>query len=259
MKMSRIRMENLPVLNELIGGLLDVVFPPRCCYCGAGLKLGTDAGLCCGCLVRVRCLEPPICLCCGTKLDADGGSENRYCGGCLKQRPFFDKARSLYFYEPPLSSLIHRLKFHGSGIAAAALADLVARDRPGTDLRDVDLIIPVPLHSARLRDRGLNQSLVIARLAFPRDGKRIEPMVLVRKRETVAQTGLSGKERRKNLRGAFAVNERQLIRGRSVLLVDDVYTTGSTVMECSKTLKRAGAARVEVLTLARALKNSKLS
>lgn len=114
-----------------------------------------------------------------------------------------------------------------------------------------DLIVPVPLHPQRLKERGLNQSVALARLFFPGSLRHLHPDVLVRKRNTPAQTSLNGLARRKNLRGAFAVAENALVQGRTVCLVDDVYTTGTTVSECSRTLLQAGAREVVVLTLAR--------
>lgn len=116
-----------------------------------------------------------------------------------------------------------------------------------------DIILPVPLHPKRLRWRGFNQALVLARVIGRRWQIPVDPFILVRSRETPPQTQLSEKERRKNVRGAFSLNSRKTVKGRIILLVDDVYTSGATVNECSRVLRRAGAKEVYVLTLARAV------
>jgi ComF family protein len=118
---------------------------------------------------------------------------------------------------------------------------------------DVDLIIPVPLHSKRLRWRGFNQSVLLARQVSRVYGVSMDPFVLLRTKETPPQTQLSEDERRKNMRGAFAVNSDRSVDGKRILLIDDVYTSGATVNECSRTLRRAGAKEVYVLTLAHAV------
>ena len=117
---------------------------------------------------------------------------------------------------------------------------------------DHDLVVPVPLHLERLRWRGFNQALSLARALVPRGDARLAPMALVRQRATAAQVGLGEADRRHNIRGAFAVSDRARVRGRRVLLVDDVMTTGATADECAGTLRRAGARQVDVLVLARA-------
>jgi ComF family protein len=116
-----------------------------------------------------------------------------------------------------------------------------------------DLIVPVPLHPRRLRWRGFNQSLLLSRQVSRRYNVPVEPFALYRARETVPQTELTEDERRKNVRGAFAINAGKSMKGRSVLLVDDVYTSGATVNECSRVLIRGGAREVTILTLARAI------
>jgi ComF family protein len=160
--------------------------------------------------------------------------------------------RSLCLYDEPVAGLIHRLKYAADSTALPALAEIAA----GCDLADcaaADLIIPVPLHVSRLRRRGLNQSLLLARLFFPTRRQAIHGEFLVRHRSTTPQTGLSGDARRRNLQGAFSLAPASgAIAGRHLLLIDDVRTTGSTLAECRRVLLTGGAARVSCLTLARA-------
>jgi ComF family protein len=157
-------------------------------------------------------------------------------------------------YRPPVSRLLHKFKFQGDTAAAASLSRLVElRQFDQISMsRGCDLIIPVPLHRSRLRARGMNQSLVLARLIFRSSAEKIRPYLLIRLKNTRSQTDLSGDERRKNLHGVFALNPEETVAGRRILLVDDVFTTGTTVDECAKTMKKQGAAEILVWTLARA-------
>ena len=155
----------------------------------------------------------------------------------------------MLLYDGPVAEAIHRFKYQGERAGLATFASFL-RAAP-LDLAEPDAILPVPLHPSRLRQRGCNQALVLAQAFFPKAERRLDPGLLVRLRHTHSQTGMSGKERRQNLKNAFGVTTPAAVAGKSLLLVDDVYTTGSTVNECARILRRAGAARVEVLTLAR--------
>ncbi len=233
-------------------GLLELLYPPRCGCCGHPLLSAGDQKVCGPCREQVYFIDSPLCLCCGAGLSLDGGSQDRYCRSCLKALPLFDMARSLVYYRGPVRTLLHHLKFKADTRAAAVLGSLIEnRERPFST-RLHDLIIPIPLHRARLQKRGLNQSLVLARMLFTDEDEKIRPTTLIRVKNTVAQTQLSGPERRKNLRGAFEVNPRIDPVGKKICLVDDIFTTGTTVTECTMILKRNGAAAVDVLTFARA-------
>jgi ComF family protein len=175
------------------------------------------------------------------------------CGRCLAAPYAFDLARSALQYRDPAASLISRLKFKGDLTGLSTLAALAGVSAGFRELSTPELIIPVPLHRERLKKRSFNQALLIARELFPDQGTKIEASLLVRNRPTTPQTGLSGRQRRKNLFRAFSVKRPQMTTGKKILLVDDVFTTGSTVHECARTLSRSGAASVEVFTLARAV------
>ena len=234
----------------MIAAILDILYPPRCHGCGDAVPAGAEIMLCPTCLNEFTFIQSPLCPCCGKELDR-GGHEDHFCAACLKQPPPFARARSYVHFKPPARTLLHRLKFHGDTGAAATLVKLIARRGEIRTKQEYDLIIPVPLHPCRLRRRGLNQSLVLARLLFPAERRKIAPAALVRLKNTIAQTGLDGAARRKNLRGAFATEPSISFRGRRILLVDDVYTTGTTVTECAQTLKKAGAELVDIVTVAR--------
>lgn len=174
------------------------------------------------------------------------------CGSCLRLPPPYILARAVAVYAPPVNTLLHRLKYGTDRTVLSTLSHL-ASPFDCSPFSSCDLIVPVPLHVNRLRRRGLNQSLLLSHVFFPKKSDSIHPEVLVRTRDTMPQTGLGGKERRKNLRAAFAVARRTDIVDRTVCLVDDVFTTGATVRECAATLLRAGAKEVKVLTMVRAV------
>lgn len=166
--------------------------------------------------------------------------------------PAFESAVSLYAFEGPVREAVHLLKYGRRTMLAPALGALLAGGA-GPSVRGADLVVPVPLQLRRLRQRGFNQSLLLARALSERLGAPIDARVLRRVRGTRPQVGLHASQRAENVRGAFIVSGRGL-EGRDVLLVDDVYTTGATARECAAALARAGA-RVRVLTLARAVRD----
>jgi ComF family protein len=184
------------------------------------------------------------------------------CGACRNDEPGFDAARNYALYTGKLRQAVLRLKFAGDHRLGVRLGELLAlpwERLPGMDGSGSPLIIPVPLHSSRRRERGFNQSELLATgLAHTlgkvkgKEAPRVETACFCRKRDTPPQTGLSVAGRRENLRGAFEVAKPATVRGRRIVLVDDVMTTGATLSACARTLKRAGAAQVMGITLARA-------
>lgn len=226
---------------------VDLLFPPTCAACGS--PADSHSRLCAACMDTVRFLRSPLCVRCGT-LFAGINGDDHLCGECINNPPPYTVARSICLYAPPVSILLQNLKYRTDRTAVAALAPLTARFDLSF-LAKVDLVVPVPLFPRRLRERGMNQSLLLARLFFPNNKKAICPESLIRLKDTVPQTGLGGKRRRKNLKGAFAVKQKEEIQAKRICLIDDVFTTGTTVKECAQTLMRAGAAEVFVVTMAR--------
>ncbi len=172
------------------------------------------------------------------------------CGLCRRGATEFDWGRSFGAYEGTLRSLIHLLKYDGMEPLARPLAARLAGllDQAGR----VDLLVPVPLHRSRRRSRGFNQSELLAAELSRLSGRPAKAVVLRRERATESQTGLTHRQRRLNVQGAFAVRRPEAVAGQHVALVDDVITTGATAGACARALKQAGAARVVVLALARA-------
>ena len=213
-----------------------------------------------------------LCSICGERLMSpfafsaeDDSSEHQpreaRCGLCRRLDPPYVKATAYGSYESGLRELIHLLKYNqvrpAANVLGRMLAEAVEDLQPLFGETDL-LVVPVPLHSTKLRQRGFNQSELIARAALkvkPSAGRfQLSPGLLERRRETKSQIGLSRHQRRENIRGAFVVTRPGEMAGREVLLVDDVFTTGTTVSECARILRRAGASKVYVATVARTLK-----
>lgn len=232
--------------------LVDFFLPPRCPFCGGDVNDGSSGGVCSSCFNRIRKIAHPHCLRCGIGFTSEAG-EDHLCSDCLAGTGYFAKARALAHYEGILPEIISRYKYRGDSRLARSLGDLLASyEDPDFSFQDYRLVVPVPLHPLRLRRRGFNQSLLLARRISRRYSLPLDFTSLRRIRATAPQTELSAAERRKNIRGAFAVSRRHTLAEKDILLIDDVFTTGSTVEECAKVLLKAGANRVDVLTLARA-------
>ena len=232
--------------------LLDLLFPPLCHICKAFIPKAGDLFICAACLEKISFLVTPLCSACGTPFVTENGSDH-LCGACLKFPPFHT-CRSATLFDGPVQELIHRLKYgyrvHLSQplglLTAGALAPFCSQAAPG-------LIVPVPLHRKRLRQRGFNQSQLIGAELAKQWKLPLEFGNLRRVRWTEPQTSLDAADRRDNVRGAFAVRDPRRLEGKRVLLVDDVYTTGSTIRACAEPLREAGAAAVFVVTVARSV------
>ena len=232
-------------------GLLDLIFPPLCIACGE--PLGAGRGFCAACWGGITFLDGPACACCGLPFAFDPGADTR-CGACLSQPPAFDRARALFAYDEKSKGPILALKHADRLDLVPVFAQWLARSGHRL-LAEADLIVPVPLHRLRLWQRRYNQAAELARQLASQSGKALAADMLVRIRATESQGAMaSAKARRRNAKGAFRVCDGARVTGRNVLLVDDVLTTGATAAACAQALKQAGAARVEVLALARVVK-----
>ncbi len=236
--------------QEILSAIMELLFPASCQACGQPAAPFSEIMLCRSCLAEVRLIGGPLCPCCGRPFHKNS-AEDHLCGLCLKGHYHFDTARALVHYRPPITTLISRFKYHGQTSSLKSFRAIQQQLPVLTELNQPDLIIPVPLHFKRLQKRGFNQALLLARAFYPDQHRLIDFKVLERHRYTAPQTGLSGKIRRENLKKAFQVRDRGIVAGKRVLLIDDVFTTGTTVNECARVLKRAGAREVQVLTLAR--------
>jgi ComF family protein len=219
------------------------LYPPTCLLCGDAGWAGHD--LCVACRADLPS-NTPACPRCGSLLS---GPVSTDCGACQRKPPAFDATVAAFRYEEPIRHLIHGLKFQARYAAARLLGDLLADALAGC--RDLPrLLIPVPLHRSRYRERGFNQSLEIARVVSARLHIALDYLSCERIRPTVPQTELSAAERARNIKQAFRVNGS--LRGLHVAVLDDVVTTGATVNELARTLRKAGASRIDVWACARA-------
>jgi ComF family protein len=209
-----------------------------------------DASFCSACHSGIRFITPPLCPCCGIPLTG----ADHLCGDCLASRPPYAIARAVARYEGVLLDAIHAFKYKGKITTGEVLGKMMADHAyPGFAMTDYSLIIPVPLHPKRLRERGFNQAVILAREISKRFSIPLDYLTLGRQVFTEPQVRLGKDQRTANVRGAFAVKQGKKLAGQKIILVDDVFTTGSTVRECAGALMTHGALEVAVLTLARAV------
>lgn len=240
-------------MRFLADRLLRFFFPPQCQCCGAFLE-EEEQGICRDCFSKIRRIEPPFCTICGVPF-LSGEIENHPCGACLTRRRYFTIARALGYYEGPLREAVHRWKYEEKESLTRFLGEILAEGfRRHWEVGSFDLLVPVPLHPRRLRQRGFNQALLLVRELNRSTRIPYSKKLLRKKAFTPPQIHLGRAEREKAVRGSFCLQQEEAVEGKSILLVDDVYTTGATVNECAKVLLKAGAKRVDVLTLAHAIK-----
>ena len=241
-----------PRMRRLALAALDLALPPRCIGCGVRVDA---AGLACAaCWTKLTFIAPPLCSCCGAPFDFAIEGLHR-CPSCHAHPPAYDRARAAVIYDDGSRGLVLGFK-HGDRLhAAPAFGGWLAR-AGGELLEDTDLVIPVPLHRWRLLKRRYNQAALLADHVARRSGVTCLPDLLERHRATPSQSDLGPAARTRNVAGAFSLNPRHADRakGARIVLVDDVLTTGATVNACAKILRRGGAARIDVLTLARVVR-----
>jgi ComF family protein len=224
----------------VIDSLLNFIFPVACILCGTPVLDRRNSAVCPDCWTSLSPITPPFCLRCGMPAIAIEGA----CGRCRAEENLFDLARSAVFFNDSAREIVHRLKYSDRVSLARPIGKLL-REIMGSEGFSGEMVVPVPLHRTRQRERGFNQAELIAReLGIP-----LATQLVRRRKKTATQTGLSRSERAKNLSAAFEVQGN--VQGLRIILVDDVLTTGATVNAMTRSLKRAGAERVEVLTFAR--------
>ncbi len=229
--------------------ILSVIYPKRCVICDQVLKY-KEIHICSGCKNKAEVVTEPVCMHCGKPIEV---AEDEYCFDCKGQVFYAEKGFAVWVYDKYMKRSIHNYKYSNR----QEYADYYAKEtisRFGRQLRDVnaEALIPVPIHKAKLRYRGFNQAELLAEKISERIGRPVFKHLLIRKKNTEPQKGLSNKERRKNLEHAFAVNEKareDCKRLNSVMLIDDIYTTGATIEACAKELVKAGIKSVTFICL----------
>jgi ComF family protein len=249
------------LLRHAAESVFAAIFPAECRICGKLLTNISRLPVCLDCLHASRTFDGPQCGVCGELLLGQlVVGQEPLCGLCQRARPAYERAFAFGPYEGTLRDLIHLLKYQRVAPAARPLGEFAAPALCAA-LRGAGqdaVLVPIPLYSAKSRQRTFNQAEEIAREAVQACGGKIkvDAKLLARVRETKSQTGLTRHQRRENVRGAFAVPAKLkgAVKGRNIILLDDVFTTGTTAEECARVLKRAGAAQVWVVTVARVSK-----
>lgn len=228
---------------------LELLLPPDCLLCAQPLTSSSSTNLCPDCFSQVTPIGAGHCTCCAQPFRSP--SSNHLCGICLQQPPDFSVVHAAGLYQGTIKEAVQRLKYRGQLTLAKPLSGLVLTSLTEQDKTFIpDKIIPVPLHIKRLRKRGYNQALEIARPIAKSLNVPLDVKMLQRARNTPHQQGLSAKDRRKNLRNAFTLT--RMPAAEKILLIDDVMTTGETLRECSRTLMNSGAQEIRAAVAGRA-------
>lgn len=245
---NKIHQPSADWMRRALSKLTQAVVPPHCLVCGgSGSANAMPVDLCASCKQALPWMLAS-CAHCALPLPQPADA----CGACRGQSWHFTQAHAAFRYDAPFDQLLLRFKFHQDLACGRVLAELLCVATDSVAWRaGIDVVAPVPLSQARLRQRGYNQALMLANTWAAHHDLPCAPQALVRTVERPAQSGLSQPQRRKNVRGVFAVQQPEAFSDKHVLLLDDVMTTGATANEASKTLLHAGAASVRVLVVAR--------
>jgi ComF family protein len=253
-------------LRLVVGAALDLLWPPVCPSCGAGLSAGHGDRLCAACRAELPLISGRACRRCGMPLGPfEADHDGRYCTDCGEKNLVFTRAASAGVYEGPLARLVQAYKYsprarcaHLAGDLAGLLAARLSSPDCPLEAHQAELVVPVPSHRSRRLQRGFDAAGELARELARRLDRPCSLRTLAKTRPTPPQMGLSRAERLQNVQGSFAVRRPADVRGRLVLLVDDVMTTCSTAAECARALRAAGAREVRVASVARALEGRSL-
>lgn len=230
---------------------LDFVFPSVCPGCDK--EINSNQLFCSTCFKQITFIKKPVCHRCGLPLMCEQTDEKMLCSDCLKKRPQYDRARAVFVYDTVSKGCILKLKYADKMEYSKPFVELLYQ--AGQELFfKTDIIMPVPMHWKRKLKRKYNQADLLARGLATKTALLYSNDNLIRSRHTPIQENKSVSERNKNVKDAFEVKKPEKIKKKSILLIDDVYTTGATVNNCAKALKAAGAKAVYVLTIAKTLK-----
>ncbi len=234
----------------MLGPIINLLYPALCRACSKKIDR-FDRNICPDCVGRIKERLPPFCVKCGRHLIGDPGLIDT-CADCKNEAPYFDRAWSAYYYDGILKDLIHDFKYKKitslSTDFTALIVNFMKKYAVG---KDCQMILSIPMHPDRLFKREINHSDVMARALGKTTGIPYSENTLIKTKDTSLQSKLKRNARIKNLHSSFSLKNAGIVRGKNILLVDDLFTTGSTVNECSRLLKSRGAGYIEVITLAR--------
>jgi len=240
------------MLHGLLKGLKDLFYPNCCLVCKNRINSNQEQDfVCVSCQGKIEMNLPPFCAYCGRRLDKFSLAKN-ICSGCLKTRFHFDRAFSPCKYSGPIKKLVHEFKYTGRDYLGKSLGKIMNNfiREYNLPIGYMDFIIPVPLHTSRLRQREFNQAQILSEQVAGEFDKKVLAGVLIRNKATKTQTELNPEERRLNVKESFCVTKPELVKNMNLLLIDDVLTTGATSSEAARSLKESGARIVFVMTLA---------
>jgi len=240
------------MIKRLVGNFIDILYPKTCHLCHHQLKSNhLDNLICMDCWLKIKKNQPPFCLRCGRSLSSHRLGKN-ICVACQRLNFHFDRALSPCAYEGVLKELISQFKYQGKDYLSKTLSRLLLNFIEEYDLpfQLFDLVMPVPLHKRKLREREFNQARLLSEELAAKLKLKLTGNGLIRIRDTATQTELNERERWINMQGSFTVKEEGKLKGKNILLIDDVLTTGATCSEAARVLKKAGCGVVFVLTVA---------
>ncbi|MFH1854368.1 MAG: ComF family protein [Candidatus Omnitrophota bacterium] len=236
----------------MLEALINLLYPASCQACGVKTN-SFNENICVNCLKKIKNRLPPFCLKCGRQVLGGLESEN-LCPDCRKSCIYFDKAISVFQYGDTLKELVHNFKYNKITCMVKEFSELTTAFMKQHDIgRNIDIVLSVPMHPARLFKREVNPSDILARNIAKKLGIRYSGTSLIKTKNTCPQNKLNRHKRIKNIKGSFSLSKRGEtdLRHKNILLVDDLFTTGATVNECARVLKKSGSGRVDVITLAR--------
>lgn len=236
----------------MFSAVINLLYPVFCQVCGKKSD-SHDKNLCEECSKKIKRRLPPFCIKCGRQLPGEPGLQDT-CNDCKKNPVYFDRAHSVFDYDNILKRLVHDIKYKKITSSVKELVDMVSDSMDMYDLgRKPDIVSCIPMHRFRLLKREINPSHILAKEVARKRGFYYSAKLLIKIKNTPPQSKLSRSSRIKNLKESFSVpkDKKAYVKGKNILLVDDLFTTGSTVNECARVLKEAGSNRVEVISLAR--------
>ncbi|WP_058485998.1 ComF family protein [Defluviitalea phaphyphila] len=232
----------------LIDIILNIIYPPKCIFCNTIIPIQKEKGICDDCKKSLPFIKEKVCQKCGKPID--NIEERNTCFDCIKYPPIYDKGWALLVYEGIVRDMIYRFKYGGHKEYAVYLGVLMANKIKNENIKEkFDLIIPIPMHLKKKRIRGYNQSEELAKIISKQLKIPIDITILTRIKETKPQSGLSITQRKNNLKKAFKIKQNTDLKGKKILLIDDIYTTGSTINTCANILKKKGVKKVCFLSL----------
>lgn len=233
----------------MIEFIKDLFYPSeyKCLICGEELNHNTLYSICDDCMEKLPFNNGKVCLRCSEPINTMAS----YCINCKNTKPYYTKNTSLFLYEDPIREIIRKLKYDNKKYLAHTFSNMIAGEVSRMDV-SFDIVIPVPLYYKRLKYRGYNQSELLTESLKTKLNLNVDTTALIKIRNTRTQANLTRTERMENLKDAFKVTDKAKVKGKTILLIDDVFTTGTTINECSKTLIEAGAKAVYSVTLAHA-------